>query len=84
MTQRRSRKSTTERARFLFRVQESAAGAPFWIMPEAWDRELSGLGDGFLGFELPEATTFERANEIADFLNDNIESISYTRLYEVP
>ncbi len=35
--------------------------------------------DGYLGLDLPDGTSFERAKEFANFLNDNIESVRYTR-----
>jgi len=38
------------------------------------------LGNGFLGFDLPEGTTINKAEEIAAFLQENISSVSYTLL----
>jgi hypothetical protein len=67
----------TERVRMLFRVKELASG-DFWICLEPLEEGLKILGKGFLGFDLPEGTTINKAEEIAAFLQENISSISYT------
>ena len=67
----------TERVRMLFRVKEFASG-DFWICLEPLEEELKILGKGFLGFDLPEGTTINKAEEIAAFLQENISSVSYT------
>jgi hypothetical protein len=67
-----------ENARVVFRVQEVSGGEP-WIRLEPVDKDLRVLGNGFLGFELPEGTTINAAEEIAAFLQENITRVSYTR-----
>ena len=67
----------TERVRMLFRVKELASG-DFWICLEPLEQDLKVLGKGFLGFDLPEGTTVNKAEEIAVFLQENISSVSYT------
>jgi hypothetical protein len=63
-----------EKVRVVFRVQEVSGGEP-WIRLEPLDKNLKNLGIGFLGFELPEGTTINKAEEIAAFLQENINSI---------
>jgi hypothetical protein len=67
----------TERTRVVFRVKKSVSG-DFWICLEPLERNLKVLGNGFLGFDLPEGTTINKAEEIAAFLQENISSVSYT------
>jgi hypothetical protein len=66
-----------ENVRVVFRVQEVSGREP-WIRLEPIDKDLRVLGSGFLGFELPEGTTINTAEEIAAFLQENISSVSYT------
>jgi len=63
-----------EKVRVVFRVQEVSGGEPS-IRLEPLDKNLKNLGIGFLGFELPEGTTINKAEEIAAFLQENINSI---------
>jgi hypothetical protein len=37
-------------------------------------------GKGVLGLQVPDGTNFEQAKSIAEYLNENIVAISYTRL----
>ncbi len=62
-----------------FRVREYGDGTPY-IAIEPYDGTLALLKFGNLYFDLPEGTTFEKAQEIAEYMNDNIESLAYTRL----
>ena len=62
-----------------FRVREYGDGRPY-IAIESYDRTLALLKFGNLYFDLPEGTTFEKAQEIAEYMNDNIESLAYTRI----
>ena len=43
-----------------------------WIM-------VGLVAGGFLGFDLPEGTTINQAEEIAAYLNEKINSVSYTK-----
>lgn len=40
---------------------------------------LPGIGDGFLGLTLQKGIGIREAEEIAEYLNDRIESISHTQ-----
>jgi hypothetical protein len=66
-----------QNVRVVFRVEEVSGGEP-WIRLEPIDKDLKICGSGFLGFELPEGTTINTAEEIAVFLQENISSVSYT------
>lgn len=69
----------TDRVVYRFTVREYGDGTP-WIGLETHDgKELRGLGDGFLGFDLPDGTTYERAKAIAEWLKENIKAVSHTR-----
>jgi len=46
----------TERVRMSFKVKEFTDGQP-WIFLEPVDEDLIVLGNGFLGFDLPNGTT---------------------------
>ena len=61
-----------ENVSVVFRVQEVSGGAP-WIRLDPLDK--NNLESGFLGFELPEGTTINKAEEIAAFLQENISGI---------
>jgi hypothetical protein len=63
-----------ENVSVLFRVQERSGGEP-WIRLEPLDK--NNWESGFLGFELPEGTTINKAEEIATFLQENISSIIF-------
>ena len=71
--------SNTERARFTLTVKETGTGVP-WLMFEPFDSNLEVLGNGFLGLRLPAGTSYEKAQEIARFINQNVESVTYTKL----
>jgi hypothetical protein len=65
----------TERGFYRFTVKEYATGAPF-IAAEPAGAMLSI--EGQLGFDLKLETTYERAHEIAGWMNDHIGSITLT------
>ncbi len=60
-----------------FHGSRYVSGAPF-VVVDACSSSLPVLGEGFLGLDLPEGTTPERAREIIDFLQENIRFITYT------
>jgi hypothetical protein len=68
----------TDRAKFQFTPKIGPDGS--WIELERIDKNLNVLGNGFLGLDLPQGTTSQRALEIAEFLNNNITFVSYTSL----
>lgn len=74
-----SPQGNTERADYRFVVKEFADGTP-WIVLEPMRGDLSVLGNGFLGLDLVKGTDLKKAHEVADFLNEAIHSVSYTRL----
>ena len=69
----------TERAGYIFKVKEGIGGIP-WIMLEPMDKDISILDKGFLGMDLAPNITYQQAEEIARFLNENIKSVSFTAL----
>ena len=68
----------TERAKFNFRTRETANRDPLIVL-EPLRGHLKILDGGFLSFDLPEGTTINQAEEIAAYLNEKIEAISYTK-----
>jgi hypothetical protein len=40
--------------------------------------DLPGVGNGFLGLDLKEGTTYAEAKEIARLLNANVATVSHT------
>ena len=69
--------SQTDRASYVFTVKEYADGTP-WIMLETLRDDLELLKDGFLGFDLPKGTSFDKAKEIAKYMRDNLGDMTYT------
>lgn len=76
----------TETATYRFTVKEGqpsvsgARGAPVWLMLEPTSGELGVLRGGFLSLRMPASTDISRAQQVAAFLNDNIEGVSFTML----
>lgn len=71
-------KANTERSDCKFTVKEYSEGTP-WIIVEESGAGLPTLGEGFIGFDLPKGTKYDRAAEIADYLSKNIVSIGITK-----
>jgi len=71
----------TTRARFTFVVKQNGDGTP-WIAFTPQHGQLRGeeLPSGIFGFELPEGTTGKRAEEIANFLDENISQFTFTAM----
>ena len=78
---RLSRYPMTVRARFRFVVKANAGGTP-WIAFEPLDEQIRGEGlpIGIFGFDLPTGTSDPRAEEIANYLDDNVSSLSFTQM----
>jgi hypothetical protein len=72
-------KFQTEKFYYYFNVRQYPEGG-FWIEMEPVEEDLKPLTKGFLGFDLPESITLERANEIAHFMNDSLKKVTYTWL----
>lgn len=70
--------SKTDRAKCRSYVKEDGEGSP-WLMvePDDW-KNLPFIGDGFLGLDLPDGTTYERAKEMAKSLNEEITALSHS------
>lgn len=71
---------TTEKEKYIFRVKESSDGKSFIIL-EPENGDLTILEDGFLSFDINEGTDFE-PSEIAEYLNDNLDMICFTKINE--
>lgn len=71
----------TTRARFGFVVKGYPDGTP-WIAFEPQHGQLHGEGlpSGVFGFDLRKGTTGKRAEEIANFLNENISQFTFTAM----
>ena len=70
----------SETVEYVFTVKEGGGGHPF-IACEPRDGELSILGkNAFLSLRLKTAISIEKAKDIANYLNDNIEGVSTTRI----
>jgi hypothetical protein len=67
----------TERGKFAFTVKEFADGTP-WIMTEPLHKTMPILDEAFIGFDLPDGTTFEQARKVAAFMDENLAGISVT------
>ena len=70
----------TERAQYCFKVKEFADGTPFIAM-EPVHEDLSILSNRILlSFDLNKGTTFERAKQIAEFMDENISQVALTKI----
>jgi len=67
----------TERAMVRFSVKQYTSEKP-WIVIEPLSGGKLDLFKKVVGFDLPSGTTFEQAERICDFLNENIEQIGET------
>lgn len=67
----------TERASVRFRGTQYANEKP-WIVLEPLSGGNLDLFKKVVGFDLPTGTSFEQAERICDFLNENIEQIAET------
>ncbi len=69
----------SETVEYVFTVKEGGRGQPF-IACEPRGGELSILGKhSFLSLHLDRAVTFSETQDIANYLNDNIEGVSVTQ-----
>jgi hypothetical protein len=73
--------STTEKEKYVFRVKEYSDGTPF-IMLEPENDDLTILQDGFLSFDLNEGSDLKEASEIAEYMNDNLDLVCFTKIRE--
>jgi hypothetical protein len=68
----------TEGGSFLFRVKEFGDGTPFITAePRRITTTLVG-DDAFFSFELNKGITLTQAEKIADYLNENIDMVTFT------
>ena len=73
--------SSTDRSRYSFKVSEGGTDKDTWyvfISCEPMGPGVDLFRDGLLSFDLPKGTSIERAEEIAEFLDENISAIAYT------
>ena len=68
----------TKRTNPKFVVKENATGQP-WIAIEYASQE-SGFAQGLFGFDLKNETSYEKAQQIASYLNQNLASFNFTEL----
>lgn len=68
----------TEIEKFTFTVKEGVSGDPF-IALEPLYQKFPSLKGSFLTLNLPDGTSIEKAEEIARYLDDNIESVGFTK-----
>lgn len=66
----------TKRATPKFTVKENAAGQP-WIAIEYATQE-NGFVRGLFGFELKTEASYEKAQQVASYLNQNLSSFNFT------
>jgi hypothetical protein len=67
----------TARIEPVFRVKEYVDGKP-WIMIEHLENAPGFPHQFFFGLDLPDGTSFEKAKDIAEFLNKNITHVTAT------
>jgi len=70
----------TKRQAYTYSVREYGDGTSY-IACNPVGKEWIGLGKGSLSFVLPIGTTSKTAKMMAAFLNKNIDSISFTKIY---
>ncbi len=67
----------TKRAKPIFTVKQYPSHQP-WICIEYLQRE-EGMPKELFGFDIAEGTPFEKAKEIAEFMNDNLQHFTVTK-----
>ncbi|OQR30292.1 hypothetical protein BWR59_17195 [Pseudomonas sp. Bc-h] len=67
----------TLRAKPIFRVHQHESRES-WIEIAYWSND-DGMPMDLFGLDLPQGTTFEKAQEVAAFLRENIEYFTYTK-----
>lgn len=76
--------AATQRAEYRFTIITRGDGVPWIHLDPARNPGLAILEDGMLGFNLPEGTSEERAQEIARFLNEHLVEVIHTRFPKFP
>lgn len=66
----------TKKSKYKFAVKEHADGTPFIAMEPMLENITPSAM--FISFDLPPGTNIRRAEEIAGFLNDNLNQLSLT------
>jgi len=69
----------TEIAKFAFTVKEDVTGTRPFIALEPLTERLPSLGRGLLTLHLADGTSIEKAEDIANYLQENIASVGYTK-----
>ncbi len=65
----------TTRSQVSFKVKQYPNGQP-WILMEEYKGDL-GI-KGILGFDVQDGTSFDTAQAIANYLEENIKAVTYT------
>jgi hypothetical protein len=68
----------TLRARPIFTVKQYAESHQPWICIEYWNND-PGMPMHLYGFDLEQGISFEKAKEIAQYMNDNLKEFTYTK-----
>jgi hypothetical protein len=79
-----SSQARTEGGSFRFRVKEFGDGTPFITAePQRITTTLVG-DDAFFSFELNKGATYAQAERIAEYLNENIDKVTFTLFGDHP
>ena len=70
----------TELAKFAFTVKEDATGKHPFIALEPLYEGLPSLGRCLLTLKLPDGTSIEKTEQIARYIEENVEAVGYTKL----
>jgi len=73
-----------QHGKYRFVVSEGDADDEVWISLDHCGDPPQRLKDWTMAFDLPEGTDYERAEEIARYLNDNLGRLSLTGPVAVP
>jgi hypothetical protein len=72
-------RATTQRAQCRYTVKEYGSGQPY-IVCELHDPLDLGISEQWsLGFDLPQGTSVDEAQEIARFMQQHLSNLMYTR-----
>lgn len=69
----------TKRAKSSFTVNQYPGSHQPWIAIEL-DEDEEGMTRDLFGFDLATGTTFQRAEQIAKFLNENLKEFTFTNI----
>lgn len=67
----------TKKSSVTFTVKETGDGSA-WILLESRRETDAGFPAGMFGFRLPAGTPYEKAQEVARFMRDNLGEFTWT------